>query len=541
MKRAITGTVMVACVCILLAGFIAAPSHGSGVPNETYLNKNPVSQADRKIIEDLLAGMDESRTYPLIEITDPLNGALFPVDIAAPEIAWNDNNPDSVLWLVRITFEETTQALNYIAAEQSWTPHREAWEIIKKGASTGGASIAVLGLDTRKDAGITGSGSLSIAISPDPVDAPLLYMQMPLPFAFTQEHPEMLRWSLADLSSYEKPPVVLEKMPVCGNCHSFSRNGKVLGMDIDYRGDKGGYFLSNVKKRIDVAPSDIISWGNCKPSSKTPVTFGFFPKISPDGSWVIATVEEKSFFIRRNEPAFSQFFFLAGGELASYSRADGRFQPLSGADDPAFVQTAPDWSPDGRYIIFSRAPVDEKLVALVKNRSLFNVDPDTPLSELNNRYRIRYDLYRVPFNNGAGGVPEPVAGASANGMSNYFARYSPNGKWIVYCQSENGLALQPDSRLYIIPAEGGKARKLKANRGVMNSWHSWSPNGKWLVFSSKDRGPFTAFYLCHIDEAGNDSVPVLLTRLNERNLSNMVPEFGNIAPEALKEIRITEF
>ncbi|MEA3487478.1 MAG: hypothetical protein U9R20_07460, partial [Thermodesulfobacteriota bacterium] len=168
-------------------------------------------------------------------------------------------------------------------------------------------------------------------------------------------------------------------------------------------------------------------------------------------------------------------------------------------------------------------------------------DHDTPLSVLNERYQIQYDLYRIPFNNGRGGIPEPIAGASGNGMSNYFPRYSPDGKWIVFCKSRNGLALQPDSRLYIIPAEGGTARELTANRHVMNSWHSWSPNGRWLVFSSKEAGAFTVFYLCHIDEKGNDSVPVLLSRLQERNFTNMLPEFWNIKPEALKQIRIGKF
>ena len=31
--------------------------------------------------------------------------------------------------------------------------------------------------------------------------------------------------------------------------------------------------------------------------------------------------------------------------------------------------------------------------------------------------------------------------------------------------------LQPDSELYIIPAQGGPARRLRANTALMNSWH----------------------------------------------------------------------
>ena len=39
-------------------------------------------------------------------------------------------------------------------------------------------------------------------------------------------------------------------------------------------------------------------------------------------------------------------------------------------------------------------------------------------------------------------------------MSNYFAKYSPDGNWIVFCKAKSFMLLQPDSELYIIPAAG---------------------------------------------------------------------------------------
>ena len=117
---------------------------------------------------------------------------------------------------------------------------------------------------------------------------------------------------------------------------------------------------------------------------------------------------------------------------------------------------------------------------------------------------FKFDLYRIPFNDGKGGKPEPLAGASFNGKSNFFPKYSPDGKWIVFCRAENYMLLQPDSELYIIPAEGGQARRLRANTKRMNSWHSFSPNGKWLVFSGKPDSPYTRLYLTHIDEQGRE-------------------------------------
>jgi len=119
--------------------------------------------------------------------------------------------------------------------------------------------------------------------------------------------------------------------------------------------------------------------------------------------------------------------------------------------------------------------------------------------------QIRYDICTIPFNGGKGGPAVPLAGASANGMSNSFPKYSPDGKWIVFVQAQNGLLMRPDSALFIVPAAGGAARRMTCNTTLMNSWHSWSPNGRWLVFSSKWAKPFTEMFLTHVDERGNDT------------------------------------
>jgi tetratricopeptide (TPR) repeat protein len=148
-----------------------------------------------------------------------------------------------------------------------------------------------------------------------------------------------------------------------------------------------------------------------------------------------------------------------------------------------------------------------------------------------------FDLYRIPFNEGKGGQAEPIEGASNNGMSNFFAKYSPDGQWIVFCKAKSYMLLQPDSELYIIPAKGGQARRLRANTGRMNSWHSWSPNGKWLVFSSKAYSDYTQLLLTHIDERGDSSPAVLLERFTAPDRAANIPEFVNTTATAIQKIR----
>ena len=102
---------------------------------------------------------------------------------------------------------------------------------------------------------------------------------------------------------------------------------------------------------------------------------------------------------------------------------------------------------------------------------------------------------------------------------------------MVYCQAESFMLLMPDSRLSIVPFEGGESRILTCNMNSMNSWHAWSPNGKWLVFSSKGLSPYTDMFLTRIDEKGNSSVPVLVEKARVEHRVINYPEFANRNPE----------
>jgi tetratricopeptide (TPR) repeat protein len=143
----------------------------------------------------------------------------------------------------------------------------------------------------------------------------------------------------------------------------------------------------------------------------------------------------------------------------------------------------------------------------------------------------------VPFNEGRGGKAEPIEGASHNGKSNYFAKFSPDGKWIVFCKAENYMLLMPDSELYIVPAEGGEARRLRANTPRMNSWHSWSSNGRWLVFSSKANTAYTQLFLTHIDEHGESTPPVVLDRFTSTDRAANIPEFVPLSGDRIARIK----
>jgi len=222
-------------------------------------------------------------------------------------------------------------------------------------------------------------------------------------------------------------------------------------------------------------------------------------------------------------------FYPTRGILVWYSRATGQRHALPGADDPRYVHTGAFWSPDGKYLVFARAPAKDPYPDGWVMPDHANSPDET---------QIQYDLCRIPFNGGSGGQAEPIAGASGDGMSNSFPKISPDGRWIVFVKCHNAQLMRPDGQLYIVPAKGGQARRMRCNTPLMNSWHSFSPNGRWLVFSSKSNSPYTQMFLTHLDEEGNDSPAILIDNATAANRAVNIPEFLNIPPDGLTKIEV---
>jgi len=471
-----------------------------------------------------------------LTITYPYDGAVFPPEIAAPVVVWDDATAASNNWLIMVEFSSQRSPIYAISDKQDWAPDQSIWEAIKANSIRAPAKITVYGFDHKQPDNITAKNSIRISTSKDRVDASIFYRQVQLPFRVGKKNFRKIKWRLGDISSYEKPPVVMENLPVCASCHIFSKDGTLISMEMNYKDDSGAHFITPVRENIELSEEDFITWNDFPKPELLPRTRGLFAKISPSGKYLVSTVHEVSYAALTNEPAFCQLFFPTYGVLAWYSIDSREFHLLPGADDYDFVQTDPSWSWDEKNIVFARSTTKNEYHEDITDIRTHIEDAD--IHELNEKFPIQFDLYRIPFNQGNGGIPEPLKGASHNDMSNYFPRYSPDGKWIVFTRSRTGIMLQPDSELFIIPAAGGEARRMRCNRELLNSWHSFSPNGKWMLFSSKANTPFTEIFLTHIDANGVDSPPVCLSRFSDDSYAANVPEFVNIGSGAIKKIRI---
>ncbi|KAA6457533.1 tetratricopeptide repeat protein [Acidobacteria bacterium AB60] len=516
---------------------------------------------------DQKAGVAKRGTAVLIEY--PENDSIFPPGMTAPTFLWRDDSGADA-WRISIEFADGAAALETtvpgehmklgpmdercvaptnrppeltpkLAAAWSWKPDAGAWKTIQQHSVKAAATIHITGLKGGTEASLP--GRIRLTTSSDAINAPIFYRDVPLmptqntdgvvqPLPTSAVH--LINWRLRDIREPESHTVLTDN-PTCLNCHSFSRDGKTLGIDLDGpNNDKGLYAISAIEKHVSIDDNKVVQWNTDGRAGK--IRVGFMSQISPNGRYVVSTFSgsnlgfSQTFYVR-NFPdyRFLQVFYPTKGILEYYDRTTGRREPLPGADDPNYVQTGGFWSPDGKWIVFARAAARDPYVK-DKPLAAFANDP--------NETKIQYDLYRIPFNEGKGGTPERIVGASQNGMSNSFPKISPDGKWIVFVQAKNGEVMRPDSQLYIVPFNGGTARPLRSNLAPMNSWHSWSPNGRWLVFSSKARGPYTQMYLTHIDEQGNSSPAILVENATASNRAVNLPEFLNAEKDALEDIQI---
>ena len=510
------------------------------------------------------SGLDEG-TLADLKIDYPQNESVFPPRIVAPTFLWHEPIEGADTWLIDVGFSDDSARIYvlspglpppagqidpeciaenneiykptpYQASARSWTPGGDLWAAIRQRSAGLTTEVTVLGFSSSGPPRAVSRGRITITTSNDVVGAPIFFRDVPLAPSKTQEGVikplgedavGLIAWRLRDISSAGSR-LLLTGVLTCTNCHSFSADGRTLGMDLDGpQGDKGAYVIAPVTKKMVIEGKNVISWNSFKDKPEGHKTIGFLSQVSPDGQYVVTTLNEALYVSNFLDYKFLQVFYPTRGILGYYSRTTGEIKALPGADDPKYVHCDAVWSPEGDYLVFARAEAKDPYP---EGRALAS-RPNDPAET-----RIQYDLYRIAFNDGQGGKPERIAGASVNGMSNTFPKVSPDGNWIVFVKCRNGQLMRPDSELWIVPAGGGTARLMRCNTSRMNSWHSFSPNSRWLVFSSKANTPYTQMFLTHIDSNGNDSPAILIPNSTAANRAVNIPEFINISYDELQSI-----
>ncbi|MCK4416862.1 MAG: PD40 domain-containing protein [Candidatus Latescibacteria bacterium] len=432
-----------------------------------------------------------------LRIAYPSQGAVFPPNLCPPCVEWEDG--ENNLWQVTVELTGTSLKRSFVTERKSWWFPERLWCRICKEAKSRDIWIQVKGVKrsgsySKTPEPIQASEPVHFRISKHPVDNYVVY-RLVLPQFQAKKTPDTF---IRDLRSFEVKPFLLARRQYCFSCHVFSAKAGTEGM-------------LALKMRIMDEKKSAAGLGVFNMASAKGQRL-LFPFPHPGFTYVAWNSEGNKLAISANQAFSSLTPIVFEAQELEYSFSDIAVYDLSeecsfllpGANSPDYLEIYPAWTPDGKQIVFSQAK------AGVSARV------------------IKYNIYVVDYNDGKGGKAVPVAGVSYNGKSNYYARFSPDGKWMSLCMADQGSLIESSSDIYLLSASlEGQAHRLECNADyAADSWHSWSSNSRWLVFATKrDDGVFARFYLTQIDDKGHASPAVRMPLKDPTLASFNIPEF----------------
>lgn len=290
-------------------------------------------------------------------------------------------------------------------------------------------------------------------VAKEPID-PYIYYRLLYP---GYESWTELSINSRNLESFESKSLIENSVvdQNCVNCHSFN-NGKTDDFLFHMRGTMGGtYFYSDGKfRKINLKTKEMKNGA-------------VYLRWHPSGKFVAFSSKK---IIQRFHAADNKKVEVSDLEssLVLYDLDKNEIMNIELIGKEKFMDTYPEWSPDGKYLYFCRA---------------------AQIGEKYDFRDIKYNLYRVTFEiaNRKFGTAELVYDASQINKSAAFPRISPDGRFIFVTLSDYGCfpVWHKEADLYSVDLENFKTARLDLNSDFSDSYHSWSSNGRWLIFSSK--------------------------------------------------------
>lgn len=339
-----------------------------------------------------------------------------------------------------------------------------------------------------------------IYVSPDKIDSYIAYRLIPPGYEVWGRMGIYQRC----LETYVQTPIAENRRTGdnCMNCHSFA-NRRPDRMMLHMRAANGGTYI--------LRDGDIE-----KVDTKTQETIaaGVYPQWSNDGRYIAFSVNDIAQIFHSTDPNTVEVYdYESDVVVYDVERHEILSSELTKSAD--WFETMPCFSPDGKYLYFSRA------------KALDTLPEDYD--------KVRYNIVRVAFDPATGrfgDTVETIYDAVAEGKSASMPRVSPDGRYLMFTHQSYGQfpIWHKDADLYLVDLDDGKVSHLEQlNSGDVDSYHSWSSNGRWVVFSSRrDDGLYTKPYIAHIDAEGKASKPFLLPQENPREFYMDLMESFNI-------------
>lgn len=330
-------------------------------------------------------------------------------------------------------------------------------------------------------------------IAAEPIDRYLAYRFLRPNYTVLKEM--MIRQR--NLQSFSESIIMSTKtLAGCVNCHSFNQNDpSTMLMHIRW-GEAAGTLLAREGR---ISRIDTRTEFNSSPAA--------YPAWHPNGGIVAFSVNKVYQFYHAHGE--SRDVIDTSSDLILYDVESNTVNPDPKISSPDFMETYPNWSPDGRYLYFSRAP---------------QLGADFDLAK--DYRKIKYDIARVAFDAAAKkfGDAESVISAAETDKSATHPRVSPDGRFLLFCMSEYGNfpVFRPDADLFLLSLETQEVFRLNANSNGPEGFHSWSSNSRWIVFTSKRDNPvFTRLYIAYVDKDGTGYKAFILPRKNPQDYDSI--------------------
>lgn len=165
----------------------------------------------------------------------------------------------------------------------------------------------------------------------------------------------------------------------------------------------------------------------------------------------------------------------------------------SGATEPVFVTDrlieAPNWTPDGRSLIFNAGG---QLWRIAASGGMPELIDTAPVEDLNNDHVLSPDGRRIYLSsndshlyvvNIEGGVPRRVSNVHVTPWRYYLHGLSPDERELAYVAIE-GQGPEAPRNIFAIPAAGGPDRRL-TDFEQPSDGPEYSPDGAWIYFNSE--------------------------------------------------------
>jgi len=344
-------------------------------------------------------------------------------------------------------------------------------------------------------------------IAPEPVDPYITYRLL---------YPGYESWTAIfikqrSLESFGERSIIENSLvdENCLNCHSYNNNSKSDNFLFHMRGSMGGtyFYTGGGFRKVNLKAKEMKNGA-------------VYPRWHPSGKFVAFSSNK---IVQQFHSALSKKVEVSDLEssLVLYDIDRNEIMDIDLPYKEQSMDTYPEWSPDGKYLYFCRAP---------KVGEVFKYDS------------VRYNLCRVPFDPAIRktGSVELIFDASALNKSVSFPRISPDGKFLMLTLHNYGCfpIWHKEADLLSINLQTLQPSKMALNSDFTDSYHSWSSNSRWLVFSSKRIDGLTArFFISYIDEKGNSAKPFILPQKDPEFYQRFLKSF-NLPEFSTLEVRV---